>query len=295
VAADQVSQRLLQQAQKIAASGSTVLIRGDAGVGKNLLASLIHYLGPAPDQPLLRLACAELPPQLIEAELFGGESGMGATRGCLELAASGTLVLDEVAALPMPVQAKLLRVIEEARLERRGELIGIHARIVALTSIDLERAIARRTFREDLYFRLNVLPLMVPALRERPDDIPALAGHFLRLLTEVHRKPQLRLSAAALSALCAYEYPGNVRELKNIVERSVLDATPPDLLLQDLPPHLRDASRQAARSKISLAELERAYIAEVLDSTGGKKTQAANILGISRKTLLEKRKRYGLG
>jgi two-component system response regulator AtoC len=299
VTADPASIRLLEQAEKVALSGSTVLVRGESGTGKDLLASLLHYLGPNRDAALVKIDCASLPLELVESELFGYERGAftGAIqmkRGRLELAGNGTLVLDEVAALTMPMQAKLLRVIDEKRFERLGGTrpIAVEARIIALTNVDLERAVMRRTFREDLYYRLNVIPLVVPPLRERPGDIRPLAEHFLAQLTEVHRKPRMAISTAAMAALVAYSYPGNVRELRNLLERAVIYAGAPEILPQDLPGHVRQAS--GGGKKMSLEQLERAYIAEVLDFTHGKKTMAAGILGISRKTLLEKRKRYGL-
>jgi two-component system response regulator AtoC len=302
VAADPASLKLLEQVRRIAASASTVLLRGESGVGKDLLAQLLHYLGPNPDEPLVKIDCASLPVELLESELFGYERGAftGATQakhGRLETAGAGTLVLDEVASLSMPMQAKLLRVLEEKRFERLGgtRTLTVNARVVALTNVDLERAVSRRSFREDLYFRLNVVPIIVPPLRERPGDIRPLAERFLRQMAEVHRRPQMTLAPAALAALQAYTYPGNVRELRNLIERAVVNGAAPELLLQDLPSQLRECAPGAQqKQKISLEELERAYIAEVLDYTRGKKTMAANILGISRKTLLEKRKRYGL-
>ena len=301
VAADPASVRLLQEVRGIAGSASTVLVRGESGVGKDLLAALLHYLGPQAQEALVKIDCASLPLELLESELFGYEKGAftGASHakpGRLELAGSGTIVLDEVAALSMPMQAKLLRVIDEKRFERLGgtRSISVGARIIALTNVDLERAVARHSFREDLYYRLNVIPVVIPALRERPGDIRPLAEHFLAQLAEMHRKPRMACHPAAMAALENYTYPGNVRELRNIVERAVVYGTPPEILLQDLPAHVRDISAPAQGRKMSLEELERAYIAEVLDYTRGKKTRAAEILGISRKTLLEKRKRYGL-
>ena len=297
VAADPVSVHLLREIRGIATSASTVLVRGESGTGKSVLASLLHYLGPRADAPLVKMDCAALPRQLLEAELFGVESngGPGAPSkiGRLELAGPGTMVIEEVAALTMPMQAKLLRVIDEKRFERLGGLrpIAASARIVALTSVDLEHAVVRRTFREDLYYRLNVIPVVVPALRDRSGDIRPLVEYFLARLGEVHRKPRLGIASAAMAALEHYTYPGNVRELRNIVERAIVCAVPPEVLPQDLPTHVRHA---APALKPSLEDVERAYIAEVLEFTQGKKTQAAQILGISRKTLLEKRKRYGL-
>jgi transcriptional regulator with PAS, ATPase and Fis domain len=300
VAADPVSIHLLQDIGGIAASASTVLVRGEGGTGKDLLASIIHYLGPHPEAPLLKIDCAGLPRELLEVELFGYESGAfpgGQTKaGKLELAGQGTIVLDEIAALTMPMQAKLLRVIDEKRFERVGGMrsIPVSARVVALTAIDLEHAVARHTIREDLYYRLNVVPVLLPALRDRRGDIRPLAEHFLARLSEIHRKPRLNFAPAAMAALENYSYHGNVRELRGMVESAVINGAPPEILPQDLPPCVRDAAPASAERKLSLEAMERAHIADVLQFTQGKKTRAAQILGISRKTLLEKRKRYGL-
>ncbi len=300
IAADPASVHLLNEIRRIAASASTVLVRGESGVGKDLIASLIHYLGPRPEEPLVKIDCSSLPHELVESELFGYERGAftGAQqmkRGRLELAAEGTLVLDEVAALTLPMQAKLLRVIEEKRFERLGgtRSIAVPARMIALTNVDLEHAVARHAFREDLYYRLNVIPIVVPPLRERPGDIRPLAEAFLARLTEMHRRSTMTFEPAAMAALVAYSWPGNVRELRNVLERAAVLASGPELILQDLPGYVREAAAAGA-AKLSLEQLERAYIAEILDYTRGKKTLAAKILGISRKTLLEKRKRYGL-
>ncbi len=298
VAADPASLRLAHDIRGIAASASTVLVRGETGTGKNLLACVLHYLGPHAEGPLIKVDCGGLPRELLESELFGAETGGGARAkiGCLELAARGTIVLNEVAALSMPMQAKLLRVIDEKRFERSGGVRSVEssAGIIALTAVDLEHAVSRRTFREDLYYRLNVIPVVLLPLRERRGDIRPLAEYFLARLVEMHRKPHLSFAPAALTALENYSYPGNVRELRSIVEGAVVTATAPEILLQDLPAHVRTAVPHLVERKFSLEEMERAHIAEVLDFTGGKKTRAAQILGISRKTLLEKRKRYGL-
>jgi DNA-binding NtrC family response regulator len=298
VAVDAASLKLVEQIKKVAQSNTTVLVRGENGVGKDLVASLLHYLGPHPDEPIVKIDCASLPHELLESELFGYEKGAftGAThqkRGRLELAANGTLILDEIAALTMPMQAKLLRVIEQKEFERLGgeKTIKVHARILALTNVDLERAVARRSFREDLYYRLSVIPLVVPPLRERPDDLEPLAEHFLAQLAQVHRRPKPSFTADALRALLSFTYPGNVRQLRNIIERVIVMSTGPEIHDDDLPSFVRQNS---GRPMMTLEELERSYIAEVLDATRGKKSKAAEILGISRKTLLEKRKRYGL-
>lgn len=298
IAADRRSLELLEKARRIAASSpSTVLIQGESGVGKELLASVIHYLGAGRDEPLVKIDCASLPRELMESELFGYERGAftGAAqmkRGRLELAGAGTLVLDEIAALTPVMQAKLLRVLEDKRFERLGgnRPITLAARIVALTNADLGAAVAEGAFRQDLFYRLNVLPLVVPPLRERRGDIGPLTEHFLARLAEFHGRLLPKVSSSARTLLEAYEYPGNVRELRNLLERALVEAQGPEIS----PAHLPDRVRQSSPKKMTLEQLERAYIAEVLDATRGKKGRAAEILGISRKTLLEKRKRYGL-
>jgi DNA-binding NtrC family response regulator len=304
VAVAPASLRLLDAVRRIAATNSTVLIHGESGAGKDLVASLLHYLGPTPQEPLVKIDCASLPHDLLESELFGFERGAftGANqmkRGRLELADHGTIVLDEIASLSLAMQAKLLRVIEDRTFDRLGgtKPIRVHARLIALSNVDLAAAVAMRAFREDLYFRLNVVPLEVPSLRERPLDIPALAQHLLQQLADTHRQPKLGLAPDALSALRDYSFPGNVRELRNLLERAVVSRNPADtnndITLEDLPRNIRTAAA-GPKAKLTLEELERDYIAEILDYTRGKKSKAAAILGITRKTLLEKRKKYGL-
>ncbi len=300
VALDPISLRLFEQIKKVAASASTVLVRGENGTGKDLVASLLHSLGPKADHPMVKIDCASLPHELLESELFGYEKGAftGATqmkRGRLEAAGQGTLVLDEIAALSMPSQAKLLRAIDERKFDRLGghRPFLFHARIIALTNVDLEHAVARRTFREDLFYRLNVIPLLVRPLRERPADIAPLAQHFVERLAHLHRKKRLSFTPAAMAVLEEYAYPGNVRELRNIVERVVVMSAAPDIEAEDLPAYVRKGG-SAASKIVTLEQLERAHIAEVLDYTRGRKSKAAELLGISRKTLLEKRKKYRL-
>jgi DNA-binding NtrC family response regulator len=295
VAADAATVRLIQEARSIARTSSTVLIRGESGTGKDLMAWILHALSPRADRPLVRIDCASLPPELIETELFGQELAPD-HRGRLEMASGGTLLLNEVSALSIPAQAKLLRVIEESRFERLGgaRSIGVDTRIVALTTNNLEQAVARRAFREDLYYRLNVIPMVIPALRERVADIQPLATYFVNRYAFLNRRPRMTFGGAVLAALEAYSWPGNVRELREVIERAVLSAADAEINLIDLPQPVRDCAAGAIRAKMSLEDMERNYIAEVLEHTRGKKTMASKILGISRKTLLEKRKRYGL-
>lgn len=300
IAVDPKTQYLIHQASKVAKTRATVLIQGESGSGKDQLAQFIHFFGPAADQPYVKIDCAALPAELVESELFGYERGAftGATaqkRGRIELAESGTLVLDEIGALSLSSQAKLLRVLEDRRYQRLGgtQDIEVNARILALTNVNLEEAVARKNFREDLFFRLNVVPLHVPPLRERRADIVPLADHLLKQLGEMHHRPRLPLSKAAVNALESYAFPGNVRELRNLLERALVHATSDLIELHHLPDHLQRASANRD-NKPTLEDLEREYIAEILDYTRGKKSQAAHILGISRKTLLEKRKKYKL-
>ncbi len=300
IAQDPQSLRLLELARKVAQTPSTVLIRGESGTGKELLAQILHQSGPQADQPWVKIDCASLPMELLESELFGYEKGAftGADRakpGRLQLAAHGTLVLDEIAALSLGLQAKLLRIIEEKSFERLGghHVQHIHARIVALTNLDLEQAVAQHNFREDLYYRLNVVPIQIPPLRQRRADLEPLIRHFLERLGEIHRRPDLRLADEALRALRSYSYPGNVRELRNLLERALIHSDGPVLQLTDFPPHITSETG-AHPTERSLEEVEREHIAAVLHRLRGHKSDAARVLGISRKTLLDKRKRYAL-
>ena len=304
VAVDPASRHVLELAAKVADSASTILITGESGTGKDLLARHIHELGVRRDAPFMKIDCASLPPELVESELFGHERGAftGAVErklGRFELGRGGTIVLDEVAALAIAVQAKLLRVLEEKTFERLGgtETLRIDGRLLALTNTDIEQAVAEGRFREDLYFRLNVVTLIVPPLRERRGDIPALSAHFLKRLSSVHGRPDASLSASACSLLENYNWPGNVRELKNVIERALTFAKQDALGPEDLPDAVRAATGGTHRLGLglrSLADLERETIAATLEATHCKIGRAAEILGISRKTLLEKRKKYGL-
>ncbi len=301
VSGDPASQRLLELVRKVARTSSTVLIRGESGTGKELLAQILHLLGPNADQPWIKIDCASLPAELLESELFGYERGAftGAEHtkpGRLELAGEGTLVLDEIAALGLALQAKLLRVLEEKAFERLGGHRSVHiqARLVALTSVDLERAVTQHSFREDLFYRLNVVPLLIPPLRQRPEDIPLLVEHFLARLCPLHQRPPMRLDPEALAALGGYAFPGNVRELRNILERAVIHCDNAVIRLRDLPLNLDREAGTEPDTERTLEEVEREYIAGILQRHRGHKTEVARILGISRKTLLEKRRRYHL-
>jgi two-component system, NtrC family, response regulator AtoC len=303
IAVDPGSLRALELAQKVAETSTTLLITGESGTGKDQLARWIHQRGPRRDFPFLKIDCASLPAELVESELFGHERGAftGAVArkpGRLELSQGGTIVLDEVAALAPGVQAKLLRVLEDRTFERLGgtETLRMDARLMALTNTDLNKAVAAGRFREDLFFRLNVLTIYVPPLRERRADIVSLASHFLARLGPVHGRPLAVFDPAVLHLLESCAWPGNARELKNAIERALI--TSPDALLR--PAHFPEAARAATNAHDpaaplrSLEDLERDAIKTTLEATRYKIGRAAEILGISRKTLLEKRKKYGL-
>ncbi len=312
IAEDPASLRLLELAEKVAGAPTTLLITGESGTGKDHLARLIHELGPRRDSPYLKIDCASLPPQLVESELFGHERGAftGAVErklGRFELGGNGTIVLDEVAALSPNAQSKLLRVLQERAFERLGgtETLKIEARIIALTNVDLPAAVKAGSFREDLYFRLNVVTLTVPPLRERRADILPIAEHLLAVLRVAHGRPNAQLSEAARRMLAAYAWPGNVRELRNALERAIVfsgvgqgPGVGPDLLEPDNFPETVRAAATGAASPVaglrSLEEVEREVIAATLEATHYQISRSAEILGISRKTLLEKRKKYGL-
>jgi DNA-binding NtrC family response regulator len=294
--------RILKLADKVADAGTTLLIMGESGTGKDQLARWIHEQGARHDAPFLKIDCASLPSELVESELFGHEKGAftGAVAqkpGRLEMAQGGTIVLDEVAALAPGIQAKLLRVLEERAFERLGgtETLRMDSRLIALTNADLQRAVAAGRFREDLYFRLGVLVIQVPPLRERREDIRPLAVEFLERFAAIHGKAVLQLSDAAASLLEGYVWPGNVRELKNAVEHAVIFSNGAELLPENFPAILE--AEHEGRSPLSglrsLEELERDAIHATLEATHYKIARAAEILGITRKTLLEKRKKYG--
>jgi DNA-binding NtrC family response regulator len=303
IAADPASLRLLEIAEKVAPAPTTLLITGESGSGKDHLARFIHELGPRRDAPYLKIDCAALPPALVESELFGHERGAftGAVDrklGRLELGGAGTIALDEVAALSPNAQTKLLRVLQERTFERLGgtETLRIEARLMALTNVDLQAAVQTGQFREDLFFRLNVVPLAVPPLRERRADILPLADHLLAPLCAIHNRPNAKFTDASRRMLSAYAWPGNVRELRNALERAIVFSQGPELTPEDFPESIRaGAGGTALLSGLrTLEEIERDAIAQTLEAMRYHISKSADILGISRKTLLEKRKKYGL-
>ena len=289
-------------AERVAATDANVLVTGESGAGKDALALHLHAQSPRAAGPFVRIDCAALPAELLEAELFGYERGAftGATSakpGRLEAAHKGTLVLDEIAHLPRDAQAKLLRVIERREFERLGgrRTVRVDARLLALTNVDLDDAVRRRAFREDLFYRLNVVRIHVPPLRERREDVATLAEKFLAAYAAKHGRPARRFDAGALAALGLYDFPGNVRELANVVERAVIVSDGREVTAQDLPEAVLAAAGSRARRerRPTLAELEDEYIREVLAASRGNKSEAARVLGISRKNLYERLARQG--
>ncbi len=301
IAEDPASKAVVELARKVAETATTLLITGESGTGKDLLARLIHELGPRRDAPFLKIDCASLPQELVESELFGHERGAftGAVEqklGRLEMAGDGTIVLDEVAALSAATQSKLLRVLEERQFERLGgtQTITIAARLVGLTNADLARLVSDGRFREDLFFRLSVLTIPVPPLRARPADILPLAKALLERAASVHGRNGVAISEPVLHLLTDYHWPGNVRELKNSIERALVFSDGSTLLPEDFPEAVRTAGSDYGVALRSLEEIERDAIRATLEATRYKISKSAQILGISRKTLLDKRKKYGL-
>ncbi|MDO9211401.1 MAG: sigma-54 dependent transcriptional regulator [Deltaproteobacteria bacterium] len=290
---------------RVAESRSTVLIAGESGTGKELVARAIHFNSPRSSKPYVAVDCGSLAETLLESELFGHVRGAftGAVtnkKGLFEEADNGTCFLDEVGDISLAMQAKLLRVIQEHEIKRVGgtETTKIDVRIIAATNKNLEELVAEKKFREDLFYRLNVVSIHLPPLRERLDDIPFLADHFLRKYAAENEKPVSRISAEVLDLLLRYQWPGNVRELENVIERA-LTLSPHSLILpEDLPRRLRvepsEISATSLPSQVSLTELEKIYIKKVLEETGGNKKRAADILGIDRRTLYRMAARYGI-
>jgi len=306
---------LLDFLKNIAKSRSSVLIHGESGTGKELLARFIHHHSPRRNQPFVAVNCAAIPHTLLESEMFGYEKGAftGAAQrriGRFELADRGTLLLDEVSEMDMPLQAKLLRVIQESEIDRLGgkDPIPVDARIIATTNADLKKCIRERTFREDLYYRLNVIPVRVPPLRERKGDIAALAGHFLTKYAAENGRKKPALAPETLAALAAYPWPGNVRELENVIERSVLVCRGDTLKPQHLDldgAEIATATAEGGRTEPSspavapdeattLRDMEKHLIFSTLKKVRGNKTKASEILGISVRTMRNKLNEYKL-
>jgi Nif-specific regulatory protein len=289
---------LLELVHRVAPTGVNVILRGESGVGKERVARLVHSSSDRAHGPFVPLNCAALPESLLEAELFGIEEGVatGVSRrlGKIELANGGTLFLDEVGDLTLALQAKLLRVVQERELERLGgrERIPVDLRLVTATNRDLEEMVESGEFRRDLYYRLRVVVVNLPPLRDRRADIPLLARHFLEMYGERFGRPGLLLSREALAALMAHPFPGNVRELENVIQAAVALAPGEVIGEQDLRIEAGTAEAQISPSLLPLKELEGRHIERVLRSVGGNRQEAARILGIDRSTLYRKMQRF---
>ncbi|MDH3453814.1 MAG: sigma-54 dependent transcriptional regulator [Desulfuromonadales bacterium] len=306
-------QPVFARMEKILVTDSTVLILGESGTGKELVARAIHFNGLRKEKPFIAINCGAIPADLLESELFGHMRGSftGAVAdklGKFELANKGTIFLDEIGTMPLQLQMKLLRVLQEQEVERVGSTsrIKLDVRVISATNADLEGRVSRGEFREDLYYRLNVIPIHLPPLRDRHEDIPLLAKHFLRkICTDMHR-PVLEITQGAIRALEAYQWPGNVREMENVIERAVA-LTDGDIIdRQDLPSQIGGITEENSHfptlkipgEGLDLAEtialIEKALIKQALDKSSNVKARAASLLKINRTTLVEKIKRYDM-
>ncbi|MGD0725497.1 MAG: sigma-54 dependent transcriptional regulator [Spirochaetia bacterium] len=296
--------QVFDMVRQVAPSRSSVLITGESGSGKEMIAEALHYNSPRKDKSFIKLHCAALTESLLESELFGHEKGaftgaIARKRGRFELAHLGTLFLDEIGEINQNVQIKLLRVLEEKRFERVGgeETIEVDVRLIAATNRDLKDAIAKGSFREDLYYRLNVVNIHIPPLRERKEDIPLLVAAFLKEFSQENGKPLEGIDPKARLALYNYSWPGNVRQLRNSVESAVVLCKGSTITLEDFPPNIRgETGADTLRLSLgtSLAEVEKEVIRSTLAREGGNKSRTAEILGIGRKTLHRKIEEYGL-
>ncbi len=298
-------QEVFAMVLRVATTRATVLLAGESGVGKDMIARAIHYHSPRKDKPFVKINCTAIPENLMESELFGYEKGAftGANMtkpGKFELADTGTVFLDEIGDVPMAIQVKLLRILQEREFERLGsnKTRHIDVRVVAATNVDLRRALEEGTFREDLYYRLNVLPINIPSLRERRDDIPYLADHFIRKHAAELGAAELEMSVDATEKLMSYHWPGNVRELENVIERSLVLANGGRLEAADIRLDMAPRSRVAAGGGdtlflpdgMTLDQYGETIIREAMRRAQGNKSQAARLLGLTRNAL-----RYRLG
>ena len=297
-------QEVLDLVRRVAPSDATVLLRGESGTGKELITKAIHYASARKNGPLVKVNCAALPETLLESELFGHEKGaftgaFAMRKGRFEIADKGTLFLDEIGDLPAHLQAKLLRVLQEKEFERVGSNRSINSdvRIITATHGDLEQLMRDGSFREDLYYRLNVVTIILPPLRERRQDLPPLIDHFLRKFAEKNGKTIQGFSREARDALLRYDYPGNVRELENLVERAIVLTRDDVIRLGELPLTIKEtrASTDDQTNLSAVVEgMERRMIVDALHAAGGVQTKAAESLGISERALRYKLRKYGL-
>jgi two-component system NtrC family response regulator len=298
---------VLNVVERVSRSDATVLIAGESGTGKELIAKGIHFSGKRKDKPFIPINCAAIPENLIEAELFGYKRGSftGAsldTKGKFEDANGGTLFLDEISAMPLPLQPKLLRVLQEQEIVRIGESTPrkIDVRIIAATNQNLEKMVEARTFREDLYFRLAVVPVNLPPLRTRREDIPLLVNYFFKRAKEKHGFEDLKITREVVNVLSNYLFPGNVRELENLIERMVVLSDGENITLQDVPQSITkpvetfgNVQMELPSENISLDEVEREIIRYALDMHNGNQSQTARYLGITRSALIYRMQKFG--
>jgi transcriptional regulator with PAS, ATPase and Fis domain len=305
IGSSEAVRNVIRTAEEVARSGVTVLIEGESGTGKELVARYIHATSPRADKAFIFVNCAALPEHLVEAELFGHVKGAFTDAradkpGRFLLADGGTLFLDEICDLPHKGQGDLLRVIEDGAFRMVGgtELMRVDVRIIAATNKDLTEAVAAGKFREDLLYRLQVIPIMVPPLRERAEDIPLLVDAFLDHFGAKHKRPRQTVSAEAMQLCQRFSWPGNVRQLRNIIERLVVTCRNTTIEVVDLPDFMRTSDLQAPafsiRPGMTLAEAEMLLIRQTLIHVTSKREEAALLLGISRRALQYKLKRYGL-
>ena len=296
---------------KIALSQASFLISGESGTGKELIARAIHYNSRRAKGPFIKVNCAALPESLLESELFGHEKGAftGAQtlrQGLFERANEGTLLLDEIGEMPLVLQAKLLRILQEREFERIGghQTIKVDIRVIAATNRDLQAMVKEGTFREDLFYRLNVIHLILPPLRDRREDISLLANHFLQKFSSENQRDIIDIDPMAMSLLTAWSWPGNIRELSNVIERAVVMNSGPIIFSEDLPPQIRQPVCNAGEAKTApvgernlkeeIKRVEKRIIMEVLEQQEGNRTRTALMLGISRRALMYKLQEYGI-
>jgi len=297
-------QEIYDLVKRIGDNNATVLLNGESGTGKEVLARAIHQQSNRSQRPFVAVNCAAIPAELLESELFGHEKGaftgaIATKVGKFELATGGTLFLDEIGHMRLDLQAKILRALQEREIERVGgtRTIKIDVRILAATNRDLRKAIEEGTFREDLYYRLNVVPITLPDLKDRQEDIPLLANHFVQKFAPESNPAIREISKEAMAILMSHTWPGNVRELENVIERAVTLGHGPAIEPRDLPPHLAGGTsplERALAKEATLEDLEKDYIAMILRRTKGHQIRAASILGIDRRTLYRKIRRFGL-